>query len=393
MIRSKINMAEGTRLTRQGRLAEAMAVLRGTRLGASGPVSAEETNQNPSREPTPCLQNIDMPLPYIDIGRLAKTASNIGGGSGKLQTADLLGRLNQLQIPGAANFPVARSLDSVPQALPPGAEFLEGRFSNHAGARTYKLYVPSGYSGRPVPLLVMLHGCNQSPDDFAAGTRMNELAEEQTFLVAYPAQAQSANASKCWNWFQASDQGRDGGEPAIIAGISRKIMSDYSVDSEKVFIAGLSAGGAAAANVAATYPDLFFALGVHSGLACGAASDLPSAFIAMREGAYPMKATRSVRTIVFHGDTDMTVNSKNADQVMTQARGGARLVTDVERGETRAGVRYTREIHKASDERTMMEHWIIHDVGHAWSGGSPLGSYTEPKGPDASREMLRFFLE
>jgi poly(hydroxyalkanoate) depolymerase family esterase len=239
----------------------------------------------------------------------------------------------------------------------------------------------------------MLHGCNQSPDDFAAGTRMNELAEEQTVLVAYPAQAQSANASKCWNWFQTSDQGREGGEPAILAGITRKIMSDYSVDSERVFIAGLSAGGAAAANMAATHPDLFFALGVHSGLACGAASDMPSAFIAMREGAAALKATRSVRTIVFHGDTDVTVNSKNADQVIAQARGQARLHTAVERGETRAGVRYTREIHKAPDERTMIEHWTVHSVGHAWSGGSPSGSYTEPNGPDASREMLRFFLE
>jgi poly(hydroxyalkanoate) depolymerase family esterase len=392
MILSKINMAEVTRLTRQGRLAEAMAVLRGARLGASEHVAAEETNQNAFGEPITHLQNIDMPPPNMNGGRLAKMATISGGGLGKLRT-DLLDRLSQLQISGAANLPLASNVGSAPRALPPGAKFLEERFSNHAGARTYKLYVPSGYSGHPVPLLVMLHGCNQSPDDFAAGTRMNELAEEQTFLVAYPAQAQSANASKCWNWFQTSDQGREGGEPAIIAGISRQIMSEYSVDSEKVFIAGLSAGGAAAANVAATYPDLYFALGVHSGLACGAASDLPSAFTAMREGAAPLKTTRSVRAIVFHGDTDMTVNLKNADQVMTQARGGACLDTAVERGETHSGIRYTREIHKASDERTMMERWTIHNVGHAWSGGSPLGSYTEPNGPDASREMLRFFLE
>ena len=182
MIRSKINMAEVTRLTRQGRLAEAMAVLRGARPGASEHVPAEETGQNPSREPTERLQNIDMPLPPINGGRLPKTASISGLGLGRLQT-DLLDRLNELRIPGAANFPLTRNFDSVHQALPPGAKFLEGRFSNHAGARTYKLFVPSGYSGRPIPLLVMLHGCNQSPDDFAAGTRMNELTRNSQSQV------------------------------------------------------------------------------------------------------------------------------------------------------------------------------------------------------------------
>src|SRR5918994_947049 len=195
---------------------------------------------------------------------------------------ELMGRMGQL---GPINgLHGGRGRAHAPAPVPDGARFEQRTYANAAGSRAYKLYVPSGYTGQTLPLVVMLHGCTQSPDDFAAGTRMNELAEEQTFLVAYPAQAQTANASKCWNWFSAADQQRDQGEPSLIAGITREIMREYPVAPGQVYVAGLSAGGAAAAIMGSAYPDLYAAVGVHSGLACGAARDLPSAFAAMKNG-------------------------------------------------------------------------------------------------------------
>jgi poly(hydroxyalkanoate) depolymerase family esterase len=247
----------------------------------------------------------------------------------------------------------------------------------------------------------MLHGCSQSPDDFAAGTCMNEVAEEQVFLVAYPAQAPSANASKCWNWFSTSEQQRDRGEPSLIAGITRQIMCDFSVAPGRVYVAGLSAGGAAAAIMGATYPDLYAAIGVHSGLACGAARDVPSAFAAMRQGGLPAAGAarrnsgpgRAVPTIVFHGDGDTTVNPVNGDQVISQSRAAADLRTSVSRGVAPGGISYTRTTDTDESGLAVLEQWVLHGVGHAWSGGSSAGSYTEPRGPDASREMIRFFLQ
>jgi len=282
--------------------------------------------------------------------------------------------------------------------LPDGARFEERTYVNEAGSRSYKLYIPSGYTGQALPLVVMLHGCTQSPDDFAAGTQMNELAEEQMFLVAYPAQTQAANMSKCWNWFSASDQQRDRGEPSLIAGITRQIMRDFPVEAGRVFIAGLSAGGAAAAIMGATYPDLYTAVGVHSGLACGAASDMPSAFAAMKQGGSPggggsRRPGGFVPTIVFHGDRDTTVNPVNGDQVIAQAKAAADLRTTISRGEAPGGMGYTRTLQADESGRPMLEHWVLHGAGHAWSGGSAAGSYTEHRGPDASREMMRFFLE
>jgi poly(hydroxyalkanoate) depolymerase family esterase len=287
----------------------------------------------------------------------------------------------------------------VPAPLPEGARFETLTYANAAGSRAYKLYIPSGYSGQPVPLVVMLHGCTQNPDDFAAGTNMNALAEEQTFLVAYPGQPSSANANKCWNWFVPGDQTRDAGEPSILAGITRQIMRDHAVDPSRVYVAGMSAGGAAAAIMGRAYPDLYAAIGVHSGLAQGAAHDIPSAFAAMRQGGPPVaSASRGrsghiVPTIVFHGDQDRTVSAVNGEQIIAQAKAGANLRTTVILGQSEGGVHYARSVQADAEGRPVLEHWVLQGAGHAWSGGSPTGSYTDPRGPDASREMLRFFLE
>lgn len=304
------------------------------------------------------------------------------------------------QLPDGAlpHLPSHRAAVSVPD----GANFLTATFSNSAGSRPYKLYVPSSYHGQPAPLIVMLHGCTQSPDDFAAGTRMNEIAEAQTYLVAYPVQTSAANPKKCWNWYSESDQRRDSGEPSLIAGITRQVMRDYAVDPRRIYVAGLSAGGAAAAVMGEVYPDLYAAVGVHSGLACGAAHDMPSAFAAMRNGSDGTTQTptaqsgtprRIVPTIVFHGDRDTTVSPRNGEAVVAQAARAAALRTRTEEGRVPGGHAYRRTRHVDADGQTVIEQWLVHGAGHAWFGGSPAGSYTDPHGPDATAKIVRFFME
>jgi poly(hydroxyalkanoate) depolymerase family esterase len=406
-----IDMLEATRLTREGRLAEAMALLQGGFAGAyPAPRSSKSGGDEGNRAEAQPSRIIDMvppspgggawtPPKFDFPGHAFNPLGGPAGASGQSEVPEALrGILERMGQPGAGldlDGLVGRGPARAPAPLPEGARFEERTFANEAGSRAYKLYIPSGYTGQPVPLVVMLHGCTQSPDDFASGTQMNELAEEQTFLVAYPAQAQSANVSKCWNWFNAGDQQRDRGEPSLIAGITRQIMRDFSADAGRVYVAGLSAGGAAAAIMGSAYPDLYAAVGVHSGLACGAARDMPSAFAAMRQGGAPQNggAKQPVPTIVFHGDRDTTVNPVNGDQVIAQSKAGSDLRSNVSRGQAPGGINYTRTVASDDSGHPMLEHWVLHGVGHAWSGGSPAGSYTEPKGPDASREMIRFFLE
>jgi poly(hydroxyalkanoate) depolymerase family esterase len=294
--------------------------------------------------------------------------------------------------------PRTRAPPATTDIAPEGTRFIAGTFRSADGSRNYKLFVPSRSQEKPLPLVVMLHGCTQSPDDFAAGTRMNFIAEEQTCFVVYPAQRSDANQSKCWNWFRTADQQRGGGEPSLIAGITRQVMRDYSVDPKRVYVAGLSAGAAAAAIMGATYNDLYAAVGIHSGLACGAATDMPSAFAAMRQGGGSGPKVNisgngaPVPTIIFHGDRDTTVHSNNGDQVLEQAIGTTSTQKTVHRGQIPGGHEYTRTTHTDAGGREILEHWNIHGAAHAWSGGSPAGSYTDPRGPDATREILRFFL-
>ncbi len=401
------SVAEVTRLTRAGRLAEAMALLQGRPQKPITPEPLEGHDLKPIKTALPGRQGIDMmpprsgsdpwTVPGVDAGQ--QTATSLAEGLGLLRMPEamrgILERLSKRR-PSPSLWGSAGDLGGVAKgSLPDGARFEERTFANEAGSRTYKLYIPSCYRGEPLPLIVMLHGCKQSPDDLAAGTQMNELAEEQGFLVAYPAQLSSANPAKCWNWFSAGDQLRDRGEPSLIAGITRQIIRNVAVDPTRVYIADLSAGGAAAAIMGLAYPDLYAAIGVHSGLACGAAKDMPSAFAAMRQGGSSLMeaAKLPLPTIVFHGDRDYTVNPVNGDQVIAQSKATAELHLTISRGQSAGGIYYTQTIQANESGRPILEQWVLHGAGHAWSGGSPAGSYTDPRGPDASREMLRFFRE
>src|SRR5471032_1158034 len=278
-------------------------------------------------------------------------------------------------------------------ALPDGAQFIKSSYTNHAGTRNYKLYIPSSYHGQAMPLLVMLHGCTQNPDDFAVGTQMNQVAEEMECFVAYPEQTPNANQHKCWNWFSAIDQQHGQGEPSIIAGIAQQVIDDYPVNERQVYIAGLSAGGAMAVIVGTLYPELFAAVGVHSGLPYASAQDLPSALAAMKRGvATPRKAgDGSQPIIVFHGDSDITVHPRNGEQVTEQLLHSQQGKQSVQSGSVPNGHRYTQTTHTKADGTPIGEHWVVHGAGHAWFGGNGSGTYTDAKGPDASREILRFF--
>ncbi len=258
----------------------------------------------------------------------------------------------------------------------------------------YWLAVPPGHESRPAALLVMLHGCNQTPEDFAAGTRMNQRAGALGWLVAWPAQTAAANAHRCWNWFNRENQARDMGEAGEIAGITREIMQTHPVDARRVFAAGLSAGGAAAAIMGQAYPDLFAAIGVHSGLACGAASDLGSALAAMHSGGPPRHRAGgpAVPAIIFQGDQDRTVHPMNSRFVAAQSGRGTLLRRQVEHLST-FGYPCTRIRYRDVRGRVLIDEWLVHGGGHAWFGGDPAGSYADPAGPDATREILRFFVE
>jgi poly(hydroxyalkanoate) depolymerase family esterase len=310
---------------------------------------------------------------------------------------DVVDALNRLK-PGGL-FPTPRPAGKRrPPHIPAGAHFETRSISVEAGTRSYKVYVPARALAEPRSLLIMLHGCTQDPDDFAAGTRMNQLAEEYGFLVAYPGQPKSANPSSCWNWFNPRDQMRGTGEPAIIAALTANLITEYNIDRQRVFAAGLSAGGGMAAILGATYQDLYSGIGVHSGLPYRAASDVVSALAMMRGQAMP-GVPRSknggvasngavVPTIVFHGAADKIVHPSNGAKIVNLDHGQweSFQVSDV------SGRGYRRMVTRDASGQIMAEHWLIEGGGHAWFGGSVDGSYTDPLGPDASQEMVRFFL-
>lgn len=310
---------------------------------------------------------------------------------------DLLSGLTILSPLG--KMPFAEPKQEEEAELSEGGRFIRALYTDSSGGtHRYKLFIPSGYNGQSLPLIVMLHGCTQDPDDFAVGTRMNAIAEEQHCFVAYPAQTPSANHSKCWNWFKALHQQRDQGEASLIAGITRDIIKKYSINERKVYIAGLSAGGAMALVMATVYPELYAATGVHSGLPYASAHDLPSAMAAMKNGTATGSSSKAnqrlkaIPIIVFHGNKDTTVHPRNGEHIMEQTVEGGAKQAFVETGRVPNGHAYTRSMYYGDSGEVTAEHWLVHDAGHAWSGGNSRGTYTDVKGPNASKEMMRFFL-
>ncbi|MEO7774801.1 MAG: PHB depolymerase family esterase [Steroidobacteraceae bacterium] len=333
------------------------------------------------------------------------------------------GLLTGIPVAIAADSTLAASASGLQQEqkdeenpAPPAGQFLERTYESPAGSCNYKLYLPAR-AAQPVtlrPLLIMLHGCTQGPDDFAAGTCMNGLADRYGFLVAYPAQSAAANGMKCWNWFRSADQMRDAGEPALLVGITREIMAEHAINPRGVLVAGMSAGAAMAVILGVNYPELYAAVGAHSGLPYRAATgDALAAMAAMRgvRAAQPSRRARAgsrarsspalagrfVPTIVFHGDADATVDAGNGSLIVAQAvlraeASGRRLQKVIqERGDSE-GRGVTVTTYRDSTPIPCVEHWLVHGAGHAWSGGSPDGSCTDPVGPDASTQMIRFLL-
>lgn len=398
------------------------------KLLASGPAAATAAIQQALQKGVGPERPASQPRPMRDINPApgtqtidAANVANVTDGAKVAATDDFVSDLlARLGIPsGLETGKFVRPEFPMPSFAPrfqaeaetdasSAGRFVAGSYSNQAGSRSYKLYIPSSYHGQALPLMVMLHGCTQNPDDFAAGTRMNAIAEEKQCFVVYPEQTQSANSSRCWNWFNAIDQQRGQGEPSIIAGITRQIISTQNIDASRVYIAGMSAGGAMAVIMGTLYPDLYAAVGVHSGLPYAAAHDLPSALAAMQGGAAgrpaphgPSAGARldAIPIIVFHGDRDITVHPRNGEKVMAQnvpqnvrqtVQQDAREPR-VRRGKITNGHAYTQTMHQNAEGQIVAEHWLIHGAAHAWSGGSKRGSYTDAKGPDATREMMRFF--
>ncbi|WP_209425247.1 PHB depolymerase family esterase [Pararhodobacter sp. SW119] len=280
--------------------------------------------------------------------------------------------------------------------LPEGAEFRSATFTGHTGSRDYRHYVPASASDGVQGIVLMLHGCTQTPEDFAIGTQMNTLAEAHRLVVIYPEQARGANMQTCWNWFSKGDQRRDRGEPEILAGITRLAMAEHAVPADRVFVAGLSAGAAMAVILGETYPDLFAAVGAHSGLPFGAAHDVPTAFAAMggdmQHLASVQPPAQARRTIVFHGDADRTVHPSNSSRIARRAGATMDTIETTETG-VQSGRGYRRVITCDTGGTVLAEHWTVDGLGHAWSGGDGAGSYADPAGPDASAEMIRFFLD
>ncbi len=314
----------------------------------------------------------------------AKQPSGPGTGAGKSR--------QRAKVTGKSQNPATSRAKTT---KPRGASFTKGVHVCEFGKRSFKLYFPAiaVTADRPLPLLMMLHGCSQTPEHFARGTGMNALAEEFGFLVVYPVQERKSQIYRCWNWYKPGDQARGSGEPALLASLVSEIIVKHGADPQKVYVAGLSAGASAALIVADAYPDIFAAVGTHSGLPVGAAHSGLSAVFAMKYGAPGLQRSDPMPTIDFHGSSDKVVNPRNGRFIVARALDPySHLGKTVKIGRKVGGRKYVRTSYGLGTGRSFIEHWVIAGAAHAWSGGNAAVSYTDPAGPDASREMVRFFL-
>jgi poly(hydroxyalkanoate) depolymerase family esterase len=315
------------------------------------------------------------------------------------------------------------SMMAIPQ-LAHASEWVSGTASTSTGSRNYRLWVPSGLEKQnPVPLVMMLHGCMQKPEDLATISGMNEIADRNGFLAVYPEQTIEANPLRCWNWFDPKHQSRDSGEPALLAAVVKQVQTTNSVDANRIYVVGISAGAAMAVVMGVTYPDLFNGIGVCAGLEFKAGTNAETGLAAMKQGGPDPrqqgivafnaiaenlrgKSKRRMPLIVFQGDADPYVNPLNAEQLITQWAKTNDYLEDARdndsvknqpasktEGSVPGGHEFTKSVYNDRAGRLLLEKWMVKGLSHAWSGSPTAGPFADPKGPNASLEMWRFFAE
>jgi poly(hydroxyalkanoate) depolymerase family esterase len=398
-------MREALRLTRAGALRDATRVIRDSLRSPPAPATTHEGRFVPASQDAGAARSPSGACgPLLLEPPPSARSAVMDSGVARSAVMDSVVARSAVMDSGVARSatPEPRIAQAaVPRPASPG-RFVSGAYSNAAGARAYKLWVPgtdAGVAASARPLIVMLHGCTQDADDFARGTRMNEHADRHGCHVLYPIQDGAANPQRCWRWFETANQVRGRGEPSILAGMTTHLAGEYGIDPARIYVAGLSAGAAMAMVLSETYPEVFAALAVHSGLPLGAARDVPSAFAAMAGRSKPRAATHANRSmhpvpgLVIHGDADRTVVPGNGDAVVRQLRAryehGDRMAL-VLRSTTEPT--HARSCFHTADDRLVIEQWSVRNGGHAWSGGSGAGSYTDPAGPDATARIVEFFL-